>query len=409
MSNSLISRNSDLSALVQVGYRVKIHGAYLLVEGIPYVKQNGDIGTGTIVTSLELAYDETRPPGDHTVWWTGETPHWASGESMESYLSCGKWDTGCELGEGIMVYMQWSRKPKSEGGNRGYRDYQEKIETYVEEVGGEAEAKRPGILAAARAGGDPEVESKTRFKYIDTNTYRNGTRGIEQRIEDEVVAVIGVGGTGSYLVDILAKTNIKELHLYDDDVMEQHNAFRIAGAARIEELGSGKSKVEWHQERYAAVREEGIYVYVKRIDDETLKDLARCTTVFIAVDCLKSRRNIQSKCNEMGVLHVSVGIGLEIEGENNDQIGGMVKVETQYRPKEVGIEEKGIRDREGEQANQVYGNVQTAELNMLGAALAITEWKAIRNVYRNERKNGIDSILYSVSTGGILLTKKGKE
>ena len=67
------------------------------------------------------------------------------------------------------------------------------------------------------------------------------------------------------------------------------------------------------------------------------------------------------------------------------------------------------RDKGGEQVNQIYGNVQTAELNMLGAALAITEWKAIRDVYRNERKNGIDSILYSVSTGGILLAKKGKE
>ena len=165
MSNSLISRNSDLSALVEVGYRVKIRGAYLLVEGIPYVKQSGDIGTGIIVTSLDLAGDETTiPPSDHTVWWTGETPHRASGESMESYLSCGKWDTGYGLGEGITVYMQWSRKPKSGGGNRGYKDYYEKIETYVEEVGGEAEAKRPGILAAARAGEDPEVESKTRFK-----------------------------------------------------------------------------------------------------------------------------------------------------------------------------------------------------------------------------------------------------
>ena len=181
MSNSLISRNSDLSALVQVGYRVKIRGAYLLVEGVPYVKQSGDIGTGNIVTSLELADYETRPPGDHTVWWTGEIPHRASGESMESYLSCGKWATGHELGEGITVYMQWSRKPKSEGGNRGYKDYYEKIETYVKEVGGEAEVKRPGVLEAAKAGGDPEVESKTRFKYIDTNTYRNGTRGIEQR------------------------------------------------------------------------------------------------------------------------------------------------------------------------------------------------------------------------------------
>lgn len=408
MSNSPISHNNDLSALVEAGYRVEIRGAYLLVKGIPYVKQNGDIGNGDIVTSLELAGDKTRPPGDHTVWWTGETPHTASGESMEPYLSCGNWVTGQDLGEGIMVYMQWSRKPKSEGGSRGYRDYQEKIETYVEEVGGEAEAKRPGILEAARAGGDPEVESKTRFKYVDTNAYRNGVRGIEQRIEDEVVAVIGVGGSGSYLVDILAKTNIKELYLYDDDILEQHNAFRIAGAARIEELGSGKSKVEWHRERYAAVREEGIYVHEKRVDDETLKCLAKCTTVFIAVDCLNSRRKIQNKCNEMGVLHISVGLGLDIEGDNNDQIGGMVKVETQYRPKDVGKEGNGIQDGEEEQPNQIYGNVQTAELNMLGAALAITEWKAKRGVYRDERPNGTDSILYTVSTGRILLGKKGK-
>lgn len=408
MSNSLISHNNDLSALADTGYRVEIRGAYLLVKGIPYVKQNGDIGKGDIVTSLELAGDETRPPGDHTVWWTGETPHTASGESMEPYLSCGHWATGQDLGEGITVYMQWSRKPKSGGGSRGYRNYREKIETYVEEVGGEAETKRPGILEAARSGGDPEVESKTRFKYVDTNAYRNGVKGIEQRIEDEVVAVIGVGGSGSYLVDILAKTNIKELYLYDDDVLEQHNAFRIAGAARIEELGRGKSKVEWHRERYAAVREEGIYVQEKRVDDETLKCLAKCTTVFIAVDCLNSRRKIQNKCNEMGVLHISVGLGLDIEGDNNDQIGGMVKVETQYRPKDVGKEGNGIRGGEEEQPNQIYGNVQTAELNMLGAALAITEWKAKRGVYRDERPNGIDSILYTVSTGRILLGKKGK-
>ena len=407
MSNSLISRNSDLSALVEVGYRVKVRGAYLLVEGIPYVKQNGDIRTGTIVTSLELADDETRPPGDHTVWWTGETPHWASGESMDSYLSCGKWDTGYELGEEITVYMQWSRKPKSEGGNRGYKDYYEKIETYVKEVGGEAEAKRPGILEAARAGGDPEIESKTRFKYIDTNTYRNGTRGIEQRIQDEVVAVIGVGGSGSYLVDILAKTNIKELHLYDDDVMEQHNAFRIAGAARIEELGSGKSKVKWHQERYAAVREEGIYVHQKRIDDQTLQDIDRFTTVFIAVDKLSTRRKIQNRCNELGVLHISVGIGLEVEGDKNDQIGGMVKVETQYKSKERGGTDHGNEDKREEGVENIYGNIQTAELNMLVAALAITEWKVRKGIYRNEREVGIDSVIYSVSTGRILLAQKG--
>ena len=221
------------------------------------------------------------------------------------------------------------------------------------------------------------------------------------------MAVIGVGGSGSYLVDILAKTNIKELHLYDDDVMEQHNAFRIAGAARIEELGSGKSKVKWHQERYAAVREEGIYVHQKRIDDQTLQDIDRFTTVFIAVDKLSTRRKIQNRCNELGVLHISVGIGLEVEGDKNDQIGGMVKIETQYKSKERGGTDHGNEDKREEGVENIYGNIQTAELNMLVAALAITEWKVRKGIYRNEREVGIDSVIYSVSTGRILLAQKG--
>ena len=117
---------------------------------------------------------------------------------MKEHLSCGQWEQGRDIGEGVTVYMQWSRKPKEGGKKRRYRDYQEKIETYIGEVGGQAEGLKPGVLEAARQGGDPAVISSTRFAYMDTNSYRNGTRGIESRIEEEVVAVIGVGGTGSY-------------------------------------------------------------------------------------------------------------------------------------------------------------------------------------------------------------------
>ena len=56
----------------------------------------------------------------------------------------------------------------------------------------------------------------------------------------------------------------------------------------------------------------------------------------------------------------------------------------------------------------MYGsNIQTAELNMLGAALAIVEWKAIRGIYRNERDEGIDTTIYSVTTGEINMDRKG--
>ena len=59
--------------------------------------------------------------------------------------------------------------------------------------------------------------------------------------------------------------------------------------------------------------------------------------------------------------------------------------------------------------DDVYGsNIQTAELNMLSAALAIVEWKAIRGIYRSERDDGVDTVIYSATTGRILTTKKGK-
>ena len=405
MSNSPINHSADLNALVECGYSLEIRGAYLLVKNIPYLRtSNGDLGKADLITSLDLTPEHaTRPPGDHTIWWTGDVPYRSDGESMEAYLSCGKWDTGQDLGEGLTVYMQWSRKLMEAGRKRAYTNYQEKIQTYVDEVAGHADARYPGVLEAARAGEDPVVVSDSRFRYLNTATYRYGLRGVERPLEEEVVAVIGVGGTGSYLVDVLAKTNIRELHLFDEDILEQHNAFRLAGAARVEELGGTHTKVAWHKERYSAVRDQGVFANATKVNGASAGFLGKFTTVFIAVDDLDCRRAIQRKCNELSVFHVSVGLAVEIEGEDNNQLGGMVKVETGLIPERRCAADSAA----GEAAQQAYGNVQTAELNMLGAALAIVEWKAKAGIYRSER-TGYDSVLFSATTGRILHDQRGR-
>ena len=406
MSTSLISRSDDLSALVNRGYRVRIRGAYLVVEGIPYITADGAVGRAAIVSGLELADGRTSAPGDHTVWWTGEMPYTADGQSLKDHLVCSQWSGGRDLGEGILARMRWSRKPRRKGGERGYKDYREKIETYVEEVAGHADNRLPGVLDAARLGANPEVAAKTRFKYLNTGTYRSGIKGIENRIEDEIVAVIGVGGSGSYLVDILMKTDVQELHTYDRDVLKQHNAFRIAGAARIEELQGNTPKVTWHRERYAAVREEGVHAHARSIDEAAAGELARFTTVFIAVDDLTKRRQIQRMCEAAGALHIAVGIGVDLEGEKNDQLGGMVKVETGFCSSERFNKSEGQIGAEAPE-DGVYGNIQTVELNMLSAALAIVEWKARRGLYRTDRQTGHDTVIYTTSDGRIETTKKG--
>ena len=111
----------------------------------------------------------------------------------------------------------------------------------------------------------------------------------------------------------------------------------------------------------------------------------------------------------MDILHLSVGIGLDVEGANNDKIGGMVKVETNF---DAGEPRKEVRENPSDAAGDVddvyASNIQTAELNMLGAARAIAEWKAKRGIYRNERDEGNDETIYSVTTGEINIHRKGK-
>ena len=413
MSNSLISRNSDLSD-IEAKYRVRILGAYLIVEGIFYLGEDGEPKQAEIVTHLDMSggsgEEVIKPPKDHTVWWTGEMPYRATGESMEADLVCNKWSEGKDIEEGITVYTRWSRKLKHAGKTRKYSSHYEKIEAYILEVSGEVEISHPGILEAAKFVPGSQIDMNTRFVYIDTNSYRNGTRAIEKRIDEEIVAVIGVGGTGSYLVDILAKTNIKELHLYDDDVMDNHNAFRVAGAARVSELNGMTHKVDWHRKRYQEVRKDGLHIHQIKINETNYECLKKFTTIFIVVDDLKIRRKIQKVCQDMGIHHISVGLGLDIEGENDDQIGGNVKIEVDYIPKNY---DKFNNKSEEEQYENpadldVYeSNIQTAELNMLGAALAITEWKAHRQIYRNERDRQVDSIIYSSTTGKIQVAQKG--
>ena len=406
MSHSLISRNEDLAALVNDGYRISIIGGYLVVRGIPYVTELGAIDTADMVSALELSGENTVSPlTQHTVWWTGQMPHYADRSSMQDSLCCSVWPTGFQLGDGLTAFSRWSMKLRGHGTHRAYADHKEKIDTYVGEVGGQADALFPGSLAIAKSQSQADLQLQSRFKYLDMNAFRSGMRGIEQTISDDVVAVIGLGGSGSYLVDILAKTNIRELHLYDDDVLSYHNAFRLPGAAQASELTGQVKKVHWLKNQYASVRAEGIHAHDKEVSGETMAELGRYTMVFIAVDRLDVRRAIQAQCTALGVPHIALGLGVEVEGEANDQLGGMVKVEVMHAPRSL-----GAGDWQGylaqADADDMYGNIQTAELNMLSAALAIVEWKAMRGFYVNDRSVDMDSQVYVVPTGRINTKQK---
>ena len=71
---------------------------------------------------------------------------------------------------------------------------------------------------------------KNNFQYPNTNSARAKITDLDEKYKGLKIAIIGLGGTGSYVLDLIAKTPVAEIHIFDKDVFQLHNAFRAPGA-----------------------------------------------------------------------------------------------------------------------------------------------------------------------------------
>lgn len=124
-----------------------------------------------------------------------------------------------------------------------YRDYHHKMTTYIARICGEAKVIDSSVMAATFPA-MPTEEGESVFRYLDTASSRVGI-GLNDRLAGLKIAIVGLGGTGSYVLDLVAKTCVAEIHLFDADVYSQHNAFRSPGAASIEDLQAKPSKLAY--------------------------------------------------------------------------------------------------------------------------------------------------------------------
>ena len=134
------------------------------------------------------------------------------------------------------------------------------------------------------------IEKKV-FKYPDANSNRAGISDLNMKFEGQKIAIIGIGGTGSYILDLIAKTNVAEIHIYDGDVFQLHNAFRAPGACAADTFPKDDSrlyKVDYFTEIYSRLR-YGIVPHVLFVTEENIVDFSEYDFVFISVDSNKAR------------------------------------------------------------------------------------------------------------------------
>ena len=130
-----------------------------------------------------------------------------------------------ELAEGLWVDHYFSARPVA----GTYEDYHHKITHYAQVIGRCARRIDPGAVSCA---GQLVLSSDQNdpFVFMETASSRTGITRLNERLSGDKIGIVGLGGTGSYILDYVSKTRVAEIHLFDGDRFAQHNAFRAPGS-----------------------------------------------------------------------------------------------------------------------------------------------------------------------------------
>jgi hypothetical protein len=103
---------------------------FLIMREVPYVNRQRQVKTGTLISSLAMAGDMTRPPDTHVVYCDGDYPCKADGTPIQAISHQ---SAKIDLGKGLTAQHTFSSKPAE-----GYRDYHQKMSTYAAILSGPA-------------------------------------------------------------------------------------------------------------------------------------------------------------------------------------------------------------------------------------------------------------------------------
>lgn len=371
MSQKPLSHSRDLKRLRDEGYDLEIRSGYLLVKDVPYVNSRKEVKRGILVSTLTLAGNVTTIPDTHVAYFIGDHPCRSDGVEIDQIKNPGG---GKTLVQGLVVNHTFSAKPSNP-----YPDYYAKVTKYVTILSGYAQVVEPGVTAKTfRPIEAAEAEEETVFNYIDTASSRAEITSVTEKLASvRKIAIVGLGGTGAYVLDLVSKTPVSEIHLFDGDTFLQHNAFRAPGAPSIDELKAQPLKATYLKGIYAKMR-SGIVVHEAYVGAENVDELRDMTFVFL---CLEgpAKKLIVERLEAFGIPFIDVGMGIYL---SEGSLGGILRVTTSTPTRRDHVRNR-ISFSDDADRNEYDVNIQIADLNALNAALAVIKWKKLVGFYQD--------------------------
>lgn len=360
----LVNLNPVLRDLDETGYLIDFVGGYLVIYGLPYLDGQGGLQHGDWACPLGLTSPVIGPPSDHQAWWRGSRPNDQQGRE----LRLGGGPNSVEVTPDLIMTCSFSYKLMDEQGVlRAYQSFEEKVQTYIDTITTPAMNAYPkatplrAIAIKVAAQGSP-------LRFPDTMSSRYHINDLAALLRGKKVAIIGLGGTGAFILDALTRTHLEQIALFDDDKVHLHTIFRwpgfIPGAI-------GKLKVEalathydqWHS---------GIVPVAERITVDNIPRLGQFDFVFVSVDEGPARLLVADWLSANRIPFVDCGMGL-----NRSKVGlsGFVRI--------TGTDRQAFEDNRGTarmpvenaKADEYRKQAQIPELNALNANMAVIRFK----------------------------------
>lgn len=151
-------------------------------------------------------------------------------------------------------------------------------------------------------------------------------RGTYESLRQLKIGVVGISGTGSPVVEQLARNCVGELILVDPDVIEEKNLNRILNSTMID----AQNSVPKVQVAARAIASMGLGTKVRTFnktlfEPEVVTALADCDVLFGCMDSVDGRHLLNKLATFYSIPYFDLGVKLEADGNGGvDQVCGTV-------------------------------------------------------------------------------------
>lgn len=250
--------------------------------------------------------------------------------------------------------------------------------------------------------------------------------GTTERLQKLSVAVVGCSGTGSPLVEQLARLGVGELILIDHDKIEERNINRIYNST-IADAKEGRMKVDVLAENINRI---GLGTRVIALPYnlwtvEAVNEVAQCDVVFGCMDGADGRYLLNTLSTYYTIPYFDVGIRLEAEpsGLNKGRINEVCGAVHYLQPGKSSLMSRGVfsmqrvrvegllrNDPKAHAQEKQDGYISGVEehrpavisVNSLAASLVVNELLGRIHPYREEGNDQYAQIFFSLSSMEII-------